>query len=56
LQGVGGFSPGKLRNMLMGMEKKRKEEEELDYTFTSRSYNSDIDESGLVVFLVSFSP
>ncbi|KAK7368572.1 hypothetical protein VNO80_10599 [Phaseolus coccineus] len=45
-QGGGGFSPGKLRNMLLGVEKKRKEEEELDSTFTPRSQNSDMDESG----------
>ncbi|WVZ24078.1 hypothetical protein V8G54_002622 [Vigna mungo] len=44
--GGGGFSPGKLRNMLLGVEKKRKEEEELDSTFTTRSQNSDMDESG----------
>jgi len=31
--------------MLLGVEKKRKEEEELDSTFT-RSQNSDMDESG----------
>ncbi|KAK7399854.1 hypothetical protein VNO78_11048 [Psophocarpus tetragonolobus] len=45
-QGGGGFSPGKLRSMLLGVEKKRKEEEELDSTFTTRSHNSDMDESG----------
>ncbi|RDX79781.1 Remorin 4.1, partial [Mucuna pruriens] len=45
-QGGGGFSPGKLRSMLLGVEKKRKEEEELDSTFTTRSQNSDMDESG----------
>ncbi|KAI4313358.1 hypothetical protein L6164_026344 [Bauhinia variegata] len=45
-QGGGGFSPGKLRNMLLGVDRKRKEEEEVDSTFTSRSQNSDIDESG----------
>ncbi|XP_047163842.1 uncharacterized protein LOC124833403 isoform X1 [Vigna umbellata] len=45
-QGGGGFSPGKLRNMLLGVEKKRKGEEELDSTFTTRSQNSDMDESG----------
>ncbi|KAF7820352.1 Remorin 4.1 [Senna tora] len=50
-QGGGGFSPGKLRNMLMGVEKKRKEEEELDSTFTSRSHYSDVDESGRNFFL-----
>ena len=46
--GVGGFSPGKLRNMLLGVEKKRKEEEEIDSTFTQRSHNADNDESGLL--------
>ncbi|KAL1328409.1 hypothetical protein HN51_038270 [Arachis hypogaea] len=45
-QSVGGFSPGKLRNILLGVEKRRKEEEELDSTFTARSLNSDMDESG----------
>ncbi|KAK7319201.1 hypothetical protein RJT34_03919 [Clitoria ternatea] len=45
-QGGGGFSPGKLRSMLLGVEKKRREEEELDSTFTTRSQNSDMDESG----------
>lgn len=47
MQGVGGFSPGKLRSMLLGVEKKRKEEEELDSTLTTRSQNSDMDESGM---------
>jgi len=32
--------------MLLGVEKKRKEEEELDSTFTTRSQNSEMDESG----------
>ncbi|KAK7260525.1 hypothetical protein RIF29_26641 [Crotalaria pallida] len=45
-QGGGGFSPGKLRNMLLGVEKRRKEEEEIHSTFTMRSHNSDMDESG----------
>ncbi|CAK8578255.1 unnamed protein product [Lathyrus sativus] len=45
-QGGGGFSPGKLRSMLLGVEKKRKQEEELDSNFTSRSQHSDMDESG----------
>lgn len=49
LQGGGGFSPGKLRSMLLGVEKKRKEEEELDSNFTPRSQNSDMDESGMYV-------
>ncbi|CAL0324817.1 unnamed protein product [Lupinus luteus] len=43
-QGRGGFSPGKLRNMLLGVEKKRKEEKEIHSTFTTRSQN--MDESG----------
>lgn len=47
MQGGGGFSPGKLRSMLLGVEKKRKEEEELDSTLTTRSQNSDMDESGM---------
>ncbi|KAK4280100.1 hypothetical protein QN277_011770 [Acacia crassicarpa] len=50
-QSGGGFSPGKLRNMLMGVEKKRKDEDELDSTFTSRSHISDNDESGVVALL-----
>ncbi|MED6122857.1 hypothetical protein PIB30_043871 [Stylosanthes scabra] len=45
-QSVGGLSPGKLRNMLLGVEKRRKQEEDLHSTFTSRSLNSDMDESG----------
>ncbi|KAI9112657.1 hypothetical protein K1719_016323 [Acacia pycnantha] len=45
-QSGGGFSPGKLRSMLMGVEKKRKDVDELDSTFTSRSHISDNDESG----------
>ncbi|CAJ2677783.1 remorin 4.1 isoform X1 [Trifolium pratense] len=45
-QGGGGFSPGKLRSMLLGVEKKRKQEEELDSNFTPRSQSSDMDESG----------
>lgn len=50
----GGFSPGKLRSMLLGVEKKRKEDEELDSTFTSRSQNSDMDESGMYVLSFDF--
>lgn len=52
LQGGGGFSPGKLRSMLLGVEKKRKEEEELDSTFTTRSQNSDMDESGMRIHAI----
>ncbi|KAK4280101.1 hypothetical protein QN277_011770 [Acacia crassicarpa] len=55
-QSGGGFSPGKLRNMLMGVEKKRKDEDELDSTFTSRSHISDNDESVLEGFGISPSP
>ncbi|KAL9328984.1 hypothetical protein ACSQ67_003987 [Phaseolus vulgaris] len=54
LQSGGGFSPGKLRNMLLGVEKKRKEEEELDSTFT-RSQNSDMDESVVRLLLFDIS-
>ncbi|XP_038702367.1 uncharacterized protein LOC119998957 isoform X2 [Tripterygium wilfordii] len=43
----GGFSPKKLRSMLLGVEKKRKEEEEFESSsFTMRSQASEIDESG----------
>ncbi|XP_061342453.1 uncharacterized protein LOC133288657 isoform X2 [Gastrolobium bilobum] len=45
-QGGGGFSPGKLRSMLLGVEKKRKEEEEIGSTFNTRSQISDMDECG----------
>ncbi|OIW18928.1 hypothetical protein TanjilG_25371 [Lupinus angustifolius] len=45
-QGGGGFSPGKLRNILLGVEKRRKEEEELHSNFTMRSQSYDMDESG----------
>ncbi|KAF4359480.1 hypothetical protein F8388_001524 [Cannabis sativa] len=45
--GGGGFSPGKLRNMLMGVEKQRKKEEDLiESAFTLRSQPFDVDESG----------
>ncbi|KAK6931816.1 Remorin, C-terminal [Dillenia turbinata] len=48
LQG-GGFSPGKLRNLLMGVEKRRKEEEELelDSTFSLRSSVSHFNDRGV---------
>lgn len=39
----GGFSPGKLRTMLLGVEKKQKEEEELETTFALRSQASGIE-------------
>ncbi|KAA8532327.1 hypothetical protein F0562_032418 [Nyssa sinensis] len=45
-QGSGGLSPGKLRTMLLGVEKKRKEEEELESTFSLRSQVSEIHDSG----------
>ncbi|PON60913.1 Remorin family protein [Trema orientale] len=45
-QGGGGFSPGKLRNMLLGVEKQRKQEEDLEPAFTLRSQPFDLDESG----------
>lgn len=35
------------------MEKKRKEEEELDSTFTKRSQNSDMEESGICSFILN---
>ncbi|KAJ7954444.1 Remorin [Quillaja saponaria] len=41
----GGFSPEKLRAILLGVEKKRKEEEP-DSIFPSRSHTSDIAETG----------
>ncbi|XP_043696433.1 uncharacterized protein LOC122646871 isoform X2 [Telopea speciosissima] len=42
----GGFSPGKLRNMLLGIEKKRKEEEELESSCSLRSEVSEMDNRG----------
>ncbi|XP_068646068.1 uncharacterized protein [Aristolochia californica] len=42
----GGFSPSKLRSMLLRVEKKRKEEEELESVFSLRSEQLDADESG----------
>ncbi|KAK6921425.1 Remorin, C-terminal [Dillenia turbinata] len=44
----GGFSPGKLRSMLMGVEKRRREEEELelDSTFSLRSAVSQFNDRG----------
>lgn len=47
LQVGGGFSPGKLRTMLLGVEKKRKEEEGLDSNFSLRSQASDVDDGGM---------
>lgn len=41
--------------MLLGVEKKRKQEEELDSNFTPRSRDSDMDESGMF-FHVIFVP
>ncbi|KAF3432458.1 hypothetical protein FNV43_RR27198 [Rhamnella rubrinervis] len=45
-QGGGGLSPGKLRNMLLGVEKQRKEEQDLDSTLTLRSKPFDTNEAG----------
>ncbi|KAJ9175341.1 hypothetical protein P3X46_013906 [Hevea brasiliensis] len=43
----GRFSPGKLRSMLLGVEKKRKEdEEEVESGYSLRSQSSQLDESG----------
>ncbi|XP_042501815.1 uncharacterized protein LOC122079427 isoform X2 [Macadamia integrifolia] len=42
----GGFSPGKLRSMLLGIEKKRKEEEELESTCSLRSEVTEMDNRG----------
>ncbi|XP_057961840.1 uncharacterized protein LOC131153512 isoform X2 [Malania oleifera] len=42
----GGFSPGKLRAMLLGMEKKRKEEEEPKSTISLRSQLPEVHDSG----------
>ncbi|KAG9442355.1 hypothetical protein H6P81_018209 [Aristolochia fimbriata] len=41
----GGLSPSKLRNMLLRVEKKRKEEEKLESVFSLRSEQVDVDES-----------
>ena len=46
MQGGGGLSPGKLRNMLLGVEKQRKEEQDLESTFTLRSKPFDTNEAG----------
>lgn len=54
--GGGGFSPGKLRNMLLGLEKKRKEEEEeleLGSTYNLTSQALQIDEAGNLFMLIS---
>ncbi|KAL9245928.1 hypothetical protein vseg_019523 [Gypsophila vaccaria] len=42
--GGGGLSPAKLRSMLMGVEKKRREVEEVDSSFTLRSQYSGVDD------------
>ncbi|XP_009351653.1 uncharacterized protein LOC103943161 isoform X1 [Pyrus x bretschneideri] len=42
--GGGGFSPGKLRSMLLGVEKKRKEKEDSESAFTLRSQPPDFDD------------
>ncbi|KAK9935680.1 hypothetical protein M0R45_022769 [Rubus argutus] len=44
--GGGGFSPGKLRIMLLGVEKKRKEQEGSESTFNLRSQASDSERTG----------
>ncbi|OVA07883.1 Remorin [Macleaya cordata] len=43
----GGFSPAKLRSMLLGIEKKRKEEEQIESKFSLRSELNEIDDRGL---------
>lgn len=48
MQVGGGFSPGKLRTMLLGVEKKRKEEEGLDSNFSLRSQASEVDDGGVL--------
>ncbi|KAF8398780.1 hypothetical protein HHK36_014638 [Tetracentron sinense] len=45
----GGFSPGKLRSILLGVEKKRKEVEELDSTFSLGSEVSEINDRGVCI-------
>ncbi|CAK7326917.1 unnamed protein product [Dovyalis caffra] len=50
-QGGGGLSPGKLRNMLLGVEKKRKQQqqeqdEELESAYAFRSQLNHLDETG----------
>ncbi|KAG8645497.1 uncharacterized protein LOC110625009 isoform X3 [Manihot esculenta] len=42
----GGFSPGKLRSMLLGVEKKRKQEEQVESGYSLRSQPSHFDETG----------
>lgn len=48
--GSGGLSPGKLRNMLLRVENKKKEEEELEHTYSLRSQTSEINDSGILSF------
>ncbi|RWV86419.1 hypothetical protein GW17_00051688 [Ensete ventricosum] len=43
-QGGGGFSPGRLRAMLLGVETKRKEREDLEANFSLRSESSESDD------------
>lgn len=46
-QGGGGLSPGKLRSMLLGVEKRRKQqEEELESAYAFRSQLNHLDETG----------
>ncbi|XP_004297777.1 PREDICTED: uncharacterized protein LOC101302745 [Fragaria vesca subsp. vesca] len=44
--GGGGFSPGKLRTMLLGVEKKRKEQGDSESTFNLRSQASEFEGNG----------
>ncbi|KAI3921097.1 hypothetical protein MKX01_036076 [Papaver californicum] len=43
----GGFSPAKLRSMVLGLEKKRKEEEQVDSKLSLRSELNEIDDRGV---------
>ncbi|XWS34420.1 hypothetical protein CRYUN_Cryun21dG0037100 [Craigia yunnanensis] len=45
-QGGGGFSPAKLRTMLLGVEKKRKQQEEVESSIDLRSQLSHLDDTG----------
>ncbi|KAJ6771749.1 hypothetical protein OIU74_018066 [Salix koriyanagi] len=45
-QGGGGLSPGKLRSMLLGVEKRRKQQEELESAYAFRSQLNHLDETG----------
>lgn len=52
--GGGGFSPGKLRTMLLGVEKKRKEQGDSESTFNLRSQASEFEGNGMFFFLSIF--